>query len=492
MNENMNYTYDDEMEIDLIDLMFYLLKQWKTLLLAVLIGAILGSGIYVVKKNAAEAEAAAAAAAVSTTMPGEDTEDLLKTYQVDPDVKNNMELAYQYRQLYREQLEYNQKSMIMQMDPSRVYCGKVKYYISAGTDTTLVSYVFESLMEENDFLQKMKTASGLKCEEQYIRELIDWSVSRDNDATINIQNYGSDEAYFTAKNVIITYTVNSGDERSCSAMLQVIQDRVAELDESCRENYPEYEMTKVTDSVCIIANSNYLSQQKNNADQLNTYLTNMSRLESAFEEKDLEYYNLAYLSREYNPDDEEEEIVEPVVEPEPVSPVKWLLIGVFLMCVCWGGIYLARYLLNSRIKTSGEVQSMYRCPLLGRVSTGKPAGKGINGWLDRLYGRCKAPVDSVDYVAAAVDSLQKEELLVCGNASLPAVTALMQQLSGQCRKLSVGGLVSQDNKTLEDAKQADGVILAVQIGETRRAELQRELEVCRLQGVSVAGIVVVE
>lgn len=487
MNENMNYSYDDE-EIDLIDLMFYLLKQWKTLILAVLIGAILGSGIYVVKKNAAEAEAAAAA--VQTTVSEEDAEDLLETYQVDPDVKNNMELAYQYRQLYRKQLEYNQKSMIMQMDPSRVYCGKVKYYISAGTDTTLVSSVFESLMEESDFLQRMKAASGLECEEQYIRELIDWSVSRDSDASINIQNYSSDEAYFTAKNVTITYTVNSGDERSCSAMLQVIRDRVAELDESCRENYPEYEMTKVADSVRVIANSNYLSQQKNNADQLNTYLTNMSRLESAFEENDLEYYNLAYLSREYDPD--EEEVVEPVVEPESVSPVKWLLIGVLLMCVCWGGVYLVRYLLDPRIRTSGEVQNMYRCPLLGRVSSGKPAGKGINGWLDRLYGRCKAPVDSVDYVAAAVDSLQKEELLVCGNASLPAVTALMQQLSGQCRKLSVGGLVSQDNRTLEEAKQADGVILAVQIGETRRAELQRELEVCRLQGIPVAGIVVVE
>lgn len=48
MNERYE-TYDDEMEIDLIDFLFYLLRRWKSLVAMILLGAVLGSAFYVVK-----------------------------------------------------------------------------------------------------------------------------------------------------------------------------------------------------------------------------------------------------------------------------------------------------------------------------------------------------------------------------------------------------------------------------------------------------------
>ena len=50
MNENYTNMYDDEMEINLIDLMFYLLRQWRTLLIVLVIGAVAGGGIHMLKK----------------------------------------------------------------------------------------------------------------------------------------------------------------------------------------------------------------------------------------------------------------------------------------------------------------------------------------------------------------------------------------------------------------------------------------------------------
>ena len=49
MNENYTNMYEDEMEINLIDLMFYLLRQWRTLLVVLIIGAIAGCGILVLR-----------------------------------------------------------------------------------------------------------------------------------------------------------------------------------------------------------------------------------------------------------------------------------------------------------------------------------------------------------------------------------------------------------------------------------------------------------
>ena len=52
MNERYE-TYDDEMEIDLIDFLFYLLRRWKSLVAMVLLGAVLGSAFYIVKTTKA-------------------------------------------------------------------------------------------------------------------------------------------------------------------------------------------------------------------------------------------------------------------------------------------------------------------------------------------------------------------------------------------------------------------------------------------------------
>lgn len=496
MNENNYYNYNDDMEINLLDMLFYLLKHWRSLIAAILIGVVLGGGIYAVKKITAPEPTAVSAEPEATQ-----EEKVEKEYQVNPDVKSNMELAYQYRQLYKKQLEYNQKSVIMQLDPNAVYVGELKYYISAGYNTGLVSVLYQNILSDKNLLQELQDVSGLECDASYIKELISCSINKENDSSININNMMEvtmEENNDVVKNSFVVYTVVSTSEESCRQMLQVIKEKAAILDQECQDNYEGYSSLEVNDAVRLVTNNDYLNKQKANIDQLNTYWANIQKLESTFsgDEQALAYYNQVYLSRTYVTSEEKEEpaavVPEVMVGQEPINPVKWLAIGAILGIICWGGYYCLRYLLDPTIKTSDEIQSYYRLPVIGCLEREPVQKKGFDGWLDCLYGRCKNPVDSVNYVAAAVDSLQQEKLLACGNASLAAVTVLMQQLSGKCRKLSVGGLVSQDNKTLEDAKRADGVILAVQVGATRRAELQRELEVCRLQGIPVTGIVVVE
>ena len=167
-----------------------------------------------------------------------------------------MELAYQYRQLYRKQLEYNQNSPIMQMNPSAVYSGELEYYISAGYDTGMIALLYQNILNSNGILEELKEAADLDYQEQYIRELIGCSVSRENDSTINVNN-GESLVY---KNATVTFTINAASEADCKQMLQLIRDKVAELDQQCQENYEDYEMTPVNDSVNLVASSDYLEQ----------------------------------------------------------------------------------------------------------------------------------------------------------------------------------------------------------------------------------------
>ena len=494
MNENYNYSYEDEAEINLIDLMFYLLKQWKTLIAAVLIGAVIGGGIYVVKKSSADRAAEELTAQMEeakTTVEDEQTvAELRENYQISEDVETNMELAYQYRQLYRKQLEYNQNSPIMQMNPSAVYSGELEYYISAGYDTGMIALLYQNILNSNGILEELKEAADLDYQEQYIRELIGCSVSRENDSTINVNN-GESLVY---KNATVTFTINAASEADCKQMLQLIRDKVAELDQQCQENYEDYEMTPVNDSVNLVASSDYLSRQKSNTDQLNTYRNTMTNLESSFTEEELVYYNRVYLSRDYEQEEEPEETElagETTVEAEPVSLVKWLIIGIFLMCVVWGGFYLVKYLLDKKIKTPDEMRSRYRLPLIGFVRTEENARKGLDGWLDRMRSRSWGTGDTPENIGNMITAMDLSKVIFCVEGNGLRLETVADEICSYANCLKRSEALNKNGDLVAEAKESDGVIFAVKIGGTSYAEIERELEISRMQNVVVKGVVVV-
>ena len=51
MNERYENYNADEVEIDLIDFLFYLMRRWKSLVAMVLLGAVLGGAFYMVKSS---------------------------------------------------------------------------------------------------------------------------------------------------------------------------------------------------------------------------------------------------------------------------------------------------------------------------------------------------------------------------------------------------------------------------------------------------------
>lgn len=86
MNERYE-TYDEEMEIDLIDFLFYLLRRWKSLVAMSCWEQLIGSAFYVVKTTKA-------------------ANVVVEDYQPDADTEANMKLAAQYRRLYDQQIDY--------------------------------------------------------------------------------------------------------------------------------------------------------------------------------------------------------------------------------------------------------------------------------------------------------------------------------------------------------------------------------------------------
>lgn len=116
----------------------------KALVAMVLLGAVLGSAFYIVKTTKA------ANAAVEDYQPDEDTEA-------------NMKLAAQYRKFYDQQMDYNEHSIVMQMNPNQVYEGTLTYYLAAGKQTERLAQLFTDIVNDPAVLTELKDAgwSGL-------------------------------------------------------------------------------------------------------------------------------------------------------------------------------------------------------------------------------------------------------------------------------------------------------------------------------------------
>ena len=370
MNDNMYNNYEDDMEIDLVDLMFYLLKKWRSLIVAIVIGVILGAGLYVVKNHQQQAEQAAQEAELLKNDEDEAFDE--KDYNISKDTKVNMDIAYQYRQLYNKQLEYNQKSIIMQLDPNAVYAGELKYYISAGNNTGLLSVLYQNILNDEDVLEELKKASGFKCDTQYIKELLSSWTADENEASINItSSQDTDSVTAVAKHSFVTYRVISTSQKSCEKMLQVIRTKADELQSECEETYGSYSIIEVGNDISQVTDNTYLNMQRTNVDRLNDYLNTMKNAESNFTDKDKTYYNKKYLAKEYAEKagtEEGKDLLLNETEVEYVSKWRWIFIGVLLMTIVWSVYYIVGYLFNKNVKTVSELQNVYFLPIIGKLN----------------------------------------------------------------------------------------------------------------------------
>lgn len=487
MNDNMYNNYEDDMEIDLVDLLFYLLKKWRSLIVAIVIGAILGAGLYEVKHHQQQAEQAAQEAELLKNDEDEAFDE--KDYNISKDTKVNMDIAYQYRQLYNKQLEYNQKSIIMQLDPNEVYAGVLEYYISAGNNTGLLSELYQNILNDDDILEELKDASGFKCETPYIKELISSYVSDDNAAFINVNSNVEN----VEKHSFVTYRVVSTNQKSCEKMLQVLRERVEALRAEYEETYGAYGVSEVSSAISQVTDTTYLNAQRENVDRLSNYLATMKNAESAFSDDEKTYYTNKYLAKEYVDSDNAEEAKAVLLEEaEPVSKVKWLAIGVILLIMIWGCYYVVRYLLDSKVKTVSVLQNTYHLPVIGTVQTETKDGKGLDKMLDHLHQNTKQKPDTLEYVIQAINAMQTEKAVLCGDTEIPEVKKLMEELSNSCEHVIIGDFISKNIESLKHAKVAGNEILVVRIDKNERKEIEREMESCRLQKIDILGVVVVE
>lgn len=442
-------TYEED-TIDLMDLFCYLLQKWRSLLLAMAIGLFCGVLVLVTKDT------------VFQYVPKQ--EELLK-----------LERVHQYQLLYEAEQKNNEKSFIMQLDKDAAYVvGELRYYIKAAENTSILGGLFDVTKSE-DYLDVLCKQLEWEGESRYLTPIMDYSFSVKEFSSSDIVSSEIDGQLYG----VATYTVQFVEKEDCEALLEYIETWVESQNVLYQKQYGPYTIERLSRVIQDAGDAGAISAK---SDAINAAVEMQETLEKYLEElsdDERNYYIQNYLGEE--------------VEIGLGSIVKWPVIAVLIACVCWGAWWVVAYLASGTVRQIDTLTEQYKLPLVGRiVKTSGKCEKGLDGAIRRWEDGRKPAACTVEYLGSALALLPGRDIVLCQTSGDADSSALVEELKRQSAKPVYSGALHTDAQTLQAGKAAGGVFLLVTLEKTRLEELKAELRACKLHGLQVLGVVVLD
>ena len=444
--ENRNYHQIDEEVIDLKELMLYILRKWRLLILAGIIGVVLGCAFGLLK-------------------PEKSIDDL----EIDKLHLKEINQYAHYQELYDEQIRKEEESVYMNMDPENVWRGSKIYYLTAyETDLTRINEMYNSIFRNERIYYDLIEASGLDCTEMAIRDL----------AWVSFSKYEREEKENIFSKRERSFQVSIGTvaptEEACRAMLNMLDERVQGINRLVERTYPNVKCELISDSCKVGYDSGVMNKRSESAGTLAHYVEQMGKIKKdVLTDDDMLYYSEVYLP------EEEREL--------GLGWLKWgIVIGVLFggMMVCFYGMM---FLLNGSVKTIDELKNIYGLHLIACLDGEKKISRCP---IDRML-TIKPRYNSEAYLKAALAAMDVKNMHVCGDMENAQLAEKIKQLSGE-DSVTVSDRLAVGENAQRMAKDADGVVLYVQLWNTKQADLVRELEIAHHIHVPVLGVVVID
>lgn len=434
----------EEQEIDLWELLLYICRRWRSLVILVLVGAALGLAFGLVKAA-----------------------NYGKNLDMDELHLPQIEQYARYVQMYEEQEAYEAESVYLNLEPDAVYQGSVRYYLRLqASDSLIVGQRYNAILRDNSVIEALVEASGLNCTPRAVQELVSVTF-RELDRQEQLLSY---EDYPLTVEILAEASGPSAE--SSQGMLNVLEEAIEQANRWAVTSYSAEELDRLAEaSIRMPYDAGVISARNASTEKLAEYAKQISTLEQELTDDDKTYYQITW-----KPD-----------EPVKSGLAKWIVIFAALLGIVGVAVYAVTFVMNGSVKSPDDLLSYGLYPLA--VLKGTSSGKKRCA-LDRLFEpRRKYQTD--EYLAGALVALGADKLLVCGDFEEPDVRALAGRLADLLPGAVFVTSMTADAHAQAQAKAAGLVVLTVRLWKTRRADLEQELRICRELGVRVDGVVVI-
>ena len=174
--------------------------------------------------------------------------------------------------------------------------------------------------------------------------------------------------------------------------------------------------------------------------------------------------------------------------------VKYLLIGLILGLVVACGYIAVRYVMSSKLRTVGDLESGFGLTVLGCV-TEQNKSKLFRSSYD-AYSK----EEQVELIAANVKVLMerqdKQKVFLTGDSATErcreVIELVAQSLNDKGLTCTTGASVAYDVDSINKIADADAVVLVEQIDVSRYDAIKKEKELCAECKIPVLGCAAIE
>lgn len=433
---------NDEEEIDLVQMMRYILQKWKILLLAGVVGLLLGGAFGAMKAGKQPAQM--------------DIDDL----NID-----QIQQYASYHRFYEDEMTRQAESIYMNMDPEAVYMANKNYYVAAQeSDLNRISLAIGSILQKQEVYDQVREKTGLTCSQRCLAELMSVWFTETEKKAIQLSDDKSNDGR-------IYISISAPSEEIGEEILAVLD---AQVQAVCAQIAQTAEDGMIYEAMTQTGRTGYnggvVSARQNGADRLAAYLETLSKIEKNLTDDDKAYYAQVYTD-DWKPKN---------------KMLKWAVLGGFAFFVLAGGWYVLMFLLDGSVKETDELEERYGLHLLARVEPEGAVKKNLRG-LDKLFAE-KPLYNDGAYLSAALSATGVSGLVLSGDLANAQIAQTMKT-AAQAGGYKVCDRFAVDAQAVAD--KTDGVVLFIQPWVTKNAQVLRELEICEFNGLPVLGFVAV-
>lgn len=525
--------YRDELEIDLIEMLHFILSKWRQIVIFMLLGAFAVGAFS--NLDLGFLSGGTDKVGIITQNEINEMRDELDD-KLAEEVLLNIESYLVDKQKYEELKKQYQDSIRLKIDAEKKPTMTATYIISdfikdeyvympeVSTADNIILMYSGALVNEN-VIKEIRKVTGYDVDESYIKEL--YSCSKSGLSMMDL-------------------TVNAPSMSECEAILRVLEEKIDSIQPSVsamnnhtiqkveENNFEQYDRDLLDEKAEI--ERKLLDYKK----QFLTIPSSFTASQKAYYEAILDVYESkigSETTKEAAQKDAKSEATEEAIvdnnteisEDYNISDlvnqqrfyvkktksginkkmvVLGAMIGAFIVMI-W---YCVRYVVSGTLRTENDLINSFKLSVYGRIVLRKEKRRklfsSVDDYLDSLFNRNRPSFsedESIDIVCSGISAsahkVNAKKLFLTGAGNDLLSSEYCERIAKACTEgnynlgdcaIECGKNVVYDPRSLEKMVQSEGVVLIERIGTSRYSNIGAEIDTINKYGVNVLGAVVLE
>lgn len=377
-----------------------------------------------------------------------------------------------------EQLaEYRDNSIILAMDFSNVYVGRLQYHIVADESVRYdIAVAISEFTNDGILASKVSDIEGFP-EETYIQEILSSDIAG-----------ADDEAASGVASGVVNISVLGKTEEDCKEYLETVKQIIEEYDVLLQDSMAEHSLTLIQQECCAKYLSDVYTFQKSYLQEwkdINTeFTTHVSTLTEAQKREIFETVEGGTLI---------------TVAAKPSFSIKYAILGAVLGVLVALVAIFGAIIFGGRLQSEKELlkrlnichfgniyiaNSKWVDKIIGKFLYGK---KALNKehQLEEISTRLQVFLQQSDVKKICLISTEKE----ISNETIMALSEMINKKGIECE---IVGNVLKDTRALEKLSSKENIVLIETIGKSKIKEIYDESIVCLNAKARVVGYVSVQ